>query len=186
MPRKRASTRHSSMVRWTSADPAERSRRSWRRRSAASRHSAASAPAFMDALPKLEIVASFGVGYDSVDAAHAGKTRRDGDQHARRADRGGGRHRARPADQYGPRAAARGELSARGTLGEGGAVPADAGDAARPPGRHLRHGPHRAGDSAAARGVRSDRRLSQPPAGRRGWPTNIIRRWCRWPARSTR
>jgi lactate dehydrogenase-like 2-hydroxyacid dehydrogenase len=29
--------------------------------------------AFMDTLPKLEIVASFGVGYDSVDAAHAGK-----------------------------------------------------------------------------------------------------------------
>ncbi len=29
--------------------------------------------AFMDALPKLEIVASFGVGYDSVDAAHAGR-----------------------------------------------------------------------------------------------------------------
>ena len=28
---------------------------------------------FMDALPKLEIVASFGVGYDSVDAVHAGK-----------------------------------------------------------------------------------------------------------------
>jgi len=28
---------------------------------------------FMDALPELEIVASFGVGYDSVDAAHAGK-----------------------------------------------------------------------------------------------------------------
>ncbi|MEW9805501.1 2-hydroxyacid dehydrogenase [Mesorhizobium sp. ZMM04-5] len=30
--------------------------------------------AFMRALPKLEIVASFGVGYDSVDAAHAGKS----------------------------------------------------------------------------------------------------------------
>jgi len=29
--------------------------------------------AFMDALPHLEIIASFGVGYDSVDAAHAGK-----------------------------------------------------------------------------------------------------------------
>lgn len=29
--------------------------------------------AFMDRLPKLEIVASFGVGYDSVDAAHAGR-----------------------------------------------------------------------------------------------------------------
>ena len=28
---------------------------------------------FMDALPNLEIVASFGVGYDSVDAGHAGK-----------------------------------------------------------------------------------------------------------------
>ena len=28
---------------------------------------------FIDALPKLEIVASFGVGYDSVDAAHAGR-----------------------------------------------------------------------------------------------------------------
>lgn len=31
-------------------------------------------PAFLDALPKLEIVANFGVGYDGVDAAHAGKT----------------------------------------------------------------------------------------------------------------
>ena len=29
--------------------------------------------AFIDALPNLEIVASFGVGYDSVDAGHAGK-----------------------------------------------------------------------------------------------------------------
>ena len=29
--------------------------------------------AFIDALPNLEIIASFGVGYDSVDAAHAGK-----------------------------------------------------------------------------------------------------------------
>jgi lactate dehydrogenase-like 2-hydroxyacid dehydrogenase len=29
--------------------------------------------AFIDALPELEIIASFGVGYDSVDAAHAGK-----------------------------------------------------------------------------------------------------------------
>lgn len=30
--------------------------------------------AFLDALPNLEIVANFGVGYDGVDAAHAGKT----------------------------------------------------------------------------------------------------------------
>jgi lactate dehydrogenase-like 2-hydroxyacid dehydrogenase len=29
--------------------------------------------AFMDKLPKLEIVANFGVGYDSIDAGHAGK-----------------------------------------------------------------------------------------------------------------
>ena len=28
--------------------------------------------AFIDALPKLEIIANFGVGYDSVDARHAG------------------------------------------------------------------------------------------------------------------
>ena len=28
---------------------------------------------FIDALPKLEIIASFGVGYDLVDAAHAGR-----------------------------------------------------------------------------------------------------------------
>jgi lactate dehydrogenase-like 2-hydroxyacid dehydrogenase len=31
-------------------------------------------PAFLDALPNLEIVANFGVGYDGVDARHAGKT----------------------------------------------------------------------------------------------------------------
>ena len=31
-------------------------------------------PPFLDALPKLEIVANFGVGYDGVDARHAGKT----------------------------------------------------------------------------------------------------------------
>lgn len=31
------------------------------------------APAFIDALPKLEIISHFGVGYDGVDAKHAGK-----------------------------------------------------------------------------------------------------------------
>ncbi|MBL8582681.1 MAG: 2-hydroxyacid dehydrogenase [Rhizobiaceae bacterium] len=31
-------------------------------------------PAFLDALPNLEIVANFGVGYDGVDAVHAGKS----------------------------------------------------------------------------------------------------------------
>ncbi|WEX10176.1 2-hydroxyacid dehydrogenase [Chelativorans sp. AA-79] len=35
--------------------------------------SGAISSAFMDALPKLQIVASFGVGYDAVDAAHAGR-----------------------------------------------------------------------------------------------------------------
>src|SRR5689334_5522099 len=29
--------------------------------------------AFIDALPKLEIIANMGVGYDAVDAAHAGR-----------------------------------------------------------------------------------------------------------------
>ena len=33
---------------------------------------AASTPAFIDALPNLEIIANFGVGYDAVDARHAG------------------------------------------------------------------------------------------------------------------
>jgi lactate dehydrogenase-like 2-hydroxyacid dehydrogenase len=36
-------------------------------------NSATITAAFMDALPNLEIVANFGVGYDNVDAAHAGR-----------------------------------------------------------------------------------------------------------------
>ena len=59
-------------------------------------------------------------------------------------------------------------------------------DAARPQGRHLRHGQDRAGDRAPARGVRPAGRLSQSPAGRGAAPTSITRRWSRWRARSIR
>ena len=53
--------------------------------------------AFIDALPRLEIIASFGVGYDAVDAA---QDARDVAVHDRRAaivcDRGDGAGRIRP------------------------------------------------------------------------------------------
>ena len=52
--------------------------------------------ALMDKLPKLEIVANFGVGYDTIDASRGRPARHHRHQHARRADRGGRRPRARP------------------------------------------------------------------------------------------
>ena len=63
------------MVRIASRDPALITPELARIGRAASRPSAAISAAFIDALPKLEIIASFGVGYDWVDAAHAGKRR---------------------------------------------------------------------------------------------------------------
>ena len=122
--------------------------------------------AFIDALPKLEIIASFGVGYDSVDAGHAGKrgvmvTNTPDVLTEEVADTAIGllintvRELSR-AEAY---------LRA-GPLGERGTLPADRRDLARPARRHFRHGPHRAGHRAAAGGVRAVGRLSQPPAGR--------------------
>jgi hypothetical protein len=73
--------------------------------------------AFIDALPNLEIIANFGVGYDAVDARHAGDARRHGHQHARRADRGGGRHGDRPAAQHVREFPKAGKLAARRPLG---------------------------------------------------------------------
>jgi lactate dehydrogenase-like 2-hydroxyacid dehydrogenase len=61
------------MVRMESADPARITPELAKRVRGIAAFGGISA-ALMDALPKLEIVASFGVGYDSVDAAHAGKT----------------------------------------------------------------------------------------------------------------
>ena len=99
---------------------------------------------------KLEIVASFGVGYDHVDFGLRARTQYRGHQHARRADRRGRRRRdgavdldlarirqGRPLRPLRPLADA--ELSAQRRL------------AARPQGRHRRHGPDRPGDRAPAR-----------------------------------
>ena len=52
--------------------------------------------ALMARFPKLEIVSSFGVGYDHIDAKWAGAARRHRHQHAGRAQRGSRRHRAWP------------------------------------------------------------------------------------------
>lgn len=60
------------MIRMETADPAGISRDLAKKVRGIAAFGGISA-AFMDALPKLEIIASFGVGYDSVDAAHAGK-----------------------------------------------------------------------------------------------------------------
>ena len=56
--------------------------------------------AFIDCLPKLEIIAIFGVGYDHVDARHAGIARGHGDEHARGALRRSRRYGDRPAAQH--------------------------------------------------------------------------------------
>ena len=50
----------------------------------------------MRALPKLEIVACYGVGTDAIDLA-CPRRRHPGDEHAGRADRGRRRHGCRPA-----------------------------------------------------------------------------------------
>ena len=50
--------------------------------------------AIMARFPKLEVVSSFGVGYDNVDSKHAAAKQHHRHQHARRAQRGGRRYRA--------------------------------------------------------------------------------------------
>ncbi len=87
-------------------------------------------------------------------------------QHAGCAQRGGGRHRHRPAAQHGARISPGGALPARRQVG-GTRLSAHQGDAARPHRRHDRHGTHRQGDRAPARRVRRPRRLSQPQSATR-------------------
>ena len=82
-------------------------------------------------------------------------------QHAGGAQRGGRRHRARPAALHGARIPAGRELPARRKM-DGAAISAEQGDVARPHRRHGRHGPHRPGDRAAARRLRRAGGLSQP------------------------
>ena len=74
---------------------------------------------FVERFPKLEIVSSFGVGYDHIDAADARRARRGRHAHARRAHRRGRRPGARPADRDRAPAAAGRPLPARGQVAEG-------------------------------------------------------------------
>ena len=171
------STGSFSLVRIERGDPALVTRRHGRAACAASPDDGGVDAAFIDALPNLEIIANFGVGYDGGRRPPCRHARRHGHQHAGRADRGGRRHRDRPAAQHAARIAARRELSARRPLGEGGRLSADAAHAARPPRRHFRHGPHRPGDRQAARSLRVPRRLSQPAARSKAWPMPTTRRW---------
>ncbi len=69
-------------------------------------------PAFMKRFPALGIVSNFGVGYDSIDAAWAGRERARRDQYARRARRGSGRHGHRADARHRSPAAGRRTASA--------------------------------------------------------------------------
>ena len=74
--------------------------------------------AFIESLPKLEIIANFGVGYDGIDLTACARARHRRHQHARRADRGGRRHRARSPADDGARAVRRRAPSARRQMGQ--------------------------------------------------------------------
>ena len=95
-----------------------------------------------------------------------GRARHHRHQYAGGAERGSGRHRARPLALHGARIPAGRALCARRQM-DGGAISADQGDAAQPHRRHGRHGPHRQGDRAPAGGVRRAGGLSQPQSASR-------------------
>ncbi len=78
--------------------------------------------AFVELFPRLEIVASFGVGYDHIDAADAGGARHRRHAHARRAHRRGRRPGAGSADRHRAPAAAGGPLPARRQVAEDGPI----------------------------------------------------------------
>ena len=130
-------------------------------------------------LPKLEIVANFGVGYDSVDAKAA-------------AARGVVVTNTPDVltDEVADLAVAlllatvrelpqRRPVSARGQMA-GAAVPL-LRHAARPHHRHSRPWPHRPGDRAPPRAVRAAHRLSQPQTRCRACRGGTIRISSPWP-----
>ena len=132
--------------------------------------------ALMGRFPNLKIVGNFGVGYDSVDAAAAARRGVDRHQHARRADRGGGRHHAGAPAHARCASSTRAEKWLRdGRWAKEGDYRLTPGVAARPLGRHRRARPHRQGDRAAAGGLRRAGQLFRPqPAGGRRLP--LLRR----------
>ena len=131
--------------------------------------------------PKLEIVSSFGVGYDHIDAkAWAGARGIVVAHHAGRARRGNRRHRDGADDRTRCVASAAGRtLSARRALAEGGPVPAD-GVAARANDGRSGSRPHRQGDRQA-RGAPSASTSSITAASRRTTrPISTIPRCSAW------
>ena len=131
--------------------PRRAARRTSRRACAPSRRACTSEKidgALMAKLPQLEIVSTFGVGYDHIDVTMGGRARRHGHQHAAGADRGGRRHRARAAALHRARVPAGRALSARRQVGRE-RLSAHQGDAAQPHRRHGRHG--RIGQAIARR-----------------------------------
>ena len=123
--------------------------------------------AFMQRFPKLELISSFGVGYDHVDAKWAGEhgiivTHTPDVLNEEVADTALGlllcTVREFPqADRY-----------VRAGKWRAGAISAHQGDVAQPHRRHGRHGPHRQGDRAPAGGLRRAGGLSRAqPASRR-------------------
>ena len=119
----------------------------------------------MQRLPKLELVSTFGVGYDHVDAKWAGAhgitvTNTPGVLNEEVADTALG-----SAALDGSRTAAGRALSARRQMAVG-QLSADQ-HAARPHRRHGGHGADRPGHRAADRGVRRAGGLSQPQAAGR-------------------
>ena len=115
--------------------------------------------AFMQQLPKLEQISSFGVGYDHIDAKWAGEhgivvTNTPEVLNEEVADTALGLLLCTVREL--PQA----ERYLRAGKWPQGALSAHQGDAAQPHRRHGRHGPHRQGDRAPARSLRRAGRLS--------------------------
>ena len=121
------------------------------RASAAScRAAARSTPtSLLDALPKLEIISVFGVGYDGVPVDYCQQARHQGHEHAGRADRRRRRRRGRPGHDDRTRLRARSIASCAAGEWEkrGPELTTKLGGKTR---RHPRPRPHRQGDRRRA------------------------------------
>ena len=115
-----------------------------------------------------------------------GQARRHHHQHPRRADRGGGRHRAWAPAVHGARVLPGREMAARRPLGQGGRLSAHRRLAARPLDRHGRLRPHRQGHRAAHRGLRPSRSAISRAIRSRASPTATTAISSPWRATSTR
>ena len=104
----------------------------------------------MARFPKLQIVSSFGVGYDHMDAKWAAAHNVILTNTARRIDRGSRRHCARSAAVHGARISPGRAPSARRQM-DRTRLSAEQSLAAQPHRRLGRHGRHRSGRRAAAR-----------------------------------